>query len=387
MTLARLALVLLLVPGLCVAQQLIHRSTLAAAPFTETDAHHPTTPLPDLAPNAATPRFAPLGGTGFPLGDLAFDDVTGRIWETNGILIQATPNSRYPALAPAIPPTAAGTPPLTGLAVDGSAGVLYATDGVMLHTLAAAPPFAALAPAVALGFPAVAPPYTGLHYDSGPDLLIACDAGGYVYYFGTDGAPEVGNPIFAPPGPVPPATDVASSGVFVLPGIYVQFLGLGVVDYTSGLLQPAAFNGIPPGTEGGLAFHAHPAVHAGACACPGGGFGPMAATVSGPTILGSTTFGFALTGGPPSTLVLWGLDFSASPFPIGGGCTFWLPLPPWWLLFLPTDAAGAAWMPLPIPDLSFLVGVSVTVQWAAACPAAPSGFVVSDALRSVLYPG
>lgn len=379
----RIVGLVLTVSTLGLAQQLIHRSTVPTAPFTETDANHPTTPLPDVAPNSSTFRIAPLPSTPFPLGDLAFDNVTGRIWETNGFLIQATPSGRYAPLAPAVPPVPSGTPPLTGLAIDGGAGILYATEGTMLFKLFAMPPFPAAGPPVPLAFPAIAPPYTGLHYDPGVDLIFACDAGGYVYYFATDGTPSGPNPVFVPPGPVPPATDLAAPGVTALPGMYVQFVGLGVIDYTSALIQPAAFNGIPTSTEGGLAFHAYPAIFPGSCPCAGS-YGPMMSGCTAPTIVGSPTFAFRMTGGPMGSTVLFGLDFSTSPIAIGGGCTFWLPILPWLLVTASTDATGMALMPIAIPDDLGIVGISVSAQWGAPCATNPSGYVVSNAVRTVL---
>jgi hypothetical protein len=365
------------------AQQLIHRSILAPVPFTETDALTPLTPWPDLAPNAATPRFMPLGGPAFPLGDLSMDDATGLIWETDGFLIQATPNGRYPALAAPFPPSPAFLPPLTGLAVNSAAGVLYVTDGVLLFTLAAAPPFAFAAPPVPLAFPAVAPPYTGLDYDPIAGLIYACDAGGFVYYFTTLGVPSGPNPVFAPPPGLGPVTDLAARPAIVV-GMFVQVLGLGVLDYTSGALQPAPMTGIPPGTEGGLAYHSHPANLPGACPCTVPVFGPMIAGVTATATIGSAAFGFSLAGAAPASAVLFGLDFGGAPLPIGGGCTFWLPFPPALLLTVPTTAAGTALVPLAIPPLPFLVGLTAYAQWAGTCSSAPSGFVLSDALRATI---
>jgi hypothetical protein len=382
MSILRTSIVLVAFLQSAIGQQLVHRSSLPTIPFTETDVLAPPTPFPDPTPNAATPRFVPIGGPGFPLGDLTMDNTTGRIWETDGFLIQATPNGRYAPLAPPIPPTPSGLPPLTGLAINVPAGVLYATDGVSLFTVLATPPFPAVAPPVPFAFPAIAPPFTGLDYDSSYDLIYACDAGGYVYYFTTGGGPSGPNPVFVPPGPVPPATDLATPES-ILPGMYVQFLGLGVIDYTSGMLQPAAMTGIPPGSEGGLAIHAHPATLAGACPCLGS-FGPMTEGVSAPSLLGAAAYGYTMSGGPPGSSVLIALDFAASPLAIGGGCTYWLPFPPFVLLPVGTNAAGEAFFPIAIPAMLSLYGVTVVAQWAAVCPTTPSGYVVSDALRAIL---
>jgi hypothetical protein len=366
----------------CCAQQVVHRSTVGGAAFPETDFITPLTPFPDPVPNAATPRLALLPGLAFPLGDLTMDNTTGLIWETNGTHFQATPNGRYPTLAAGIPPTPTGLPPLTGLAINSASGTLYCTDGIMLYKKLATPPFPATAPPVPLAFPAIAPPFTGLEYSPGYDLLYACDAGGYVYYFTTDGLPSGPNPVFTPPAGVPPATDLAARPE-IIGAMLVQFLGLGLIDYTSGSLQPAAMNGIPPGTEGGIAFHAHPASIGGGCPCAPA-IGPMVAGVTAPAVTGASAFGFTLAGGPPSTPVLLAADFGIVPTPIGGGCTYFLPYPPVLLLTLMADASGSAVVPIAIPSEPFLIGFTVAAQWAAACPSSPSGFAVSDAIRSIL---
>jgi hypothetical protein len=363
------------------AQQLVHRSFAPPVAMSETDVLTPTTPWPDPAPNAFTTKLAPLGG-GPILGDLTMDNVLGLMWETDGFILQATNISRYAPLAPPVAPALSPAPGLTGIALDATAGILYATDGALLFTMTAAPPFAFLAPPAPFAFPAIAPPFTGLDYDPGSGLLYACDVGGYVYYFTTAGLPSGPNPVFVPPGPMPPATDLCARPS-IFPGMFVQFLGLGVVDYTSGLLQPAPATGIPPGTEGGLAYHAHPAVLPGACPCaPGGPI--LLSGVNGPTVIPSPSFAFTLAFAPPSSTVLFGLDFGISPLPMGGGCTFYLPYPPAILAPVPTTPAGTATFPIAVPSLPFLFGLPVVTQWGAACAAAPSGFVVSDALRSIL---
>lgn len=378
-------------PILCVlctalsAQQLVHRSSMGGVPLTESDVETFLTPLPDLAANFGTPTAA-LPVLAYPCGDATMNNVTGVIYATNGAVISQTNDGRYGVLAPAAAVAPAPVGPLGGfvfgMALNPILGVLYLTSGAVIGTTPAAPPYVLAGAPVPFAFPILAPPMTGLDYDVLTGSLWACDAGGNVYNCTVGGLPIGVQPVLLGAGP-PMATDlVVNRHVGNVPGTYVQFVGLGVINYATGALQPSAMLGIPPGTENGLAFHDHPGSLGGSCGC-GGAVGPVNGVTS-PSFVGNAGFGFTLTGAPPLTTVINAGDFFVAPSPFPGGCTLWLPFPPALLFFLTTDAFGNATQPIPLPAALALIGLTGYCQWAVPCAANPTGFTLSNALQMII---
>ena len=109
-----------------------------------------------------------------------------------------------------------------------------------------------------------------------------------------------------------------------------------------------------------------------------GGLVPAIAS-SGTVALGSTNLSIDLANARPATLSLLFAGFSRTtyrgatlPLPIGGGCE--ILAAPGVLLFTLSDPAGAASLPLPIPNIPGLFGQNVFLQWSVFDPASSSAF-------------
>lgn len=367
--------------ALAPAQQLVHCST-GPGLYVESDADTLVSALPDVTPNFWQPHL-PLPPIGPGFDDLAFDNLNGVYYETNGALISQTVDIRYPPvpIAPGPLPAPANIGLLTGLAVDPLTATLWCTDGVVLLPLTSAPPFAPMAAPVPFAFQVLAPPMLGLEFDQIAGTLLGCDLAGFVYRFTGLGLPVGPQPAFAPPAmAAPPSSDLAVHRYGgMIPGLYVQFVGLGVVNYLTGGLQPSGALGLPPGSEGGLAFHNRPVTLAATCPCLKNPFLTVVGT-TGPATVGSASFGMQIMGAPPFTPVILAGDFvGAAPTAWPGGCTYWLPMPPLLMFLTATDALGTAAVPMPIPALPPLVGLIAFTQWAIPCISNPTGVVLSDA--------
>lgn len=100
---------------------------------------HPilVSPVPPLGPPPPPDLMSGLAAAAYPNGDLTYDDVAGSLIATDGYLIVVfrdpvyvsgwVPSTSFNAPSPPFPQPPLG--PLTGLACDASAGVMWCTDG------------------------------------------------------------------------------------------------------------------------------------------------------------------------------------------------------------------------------------------------------------------
>lgn len=349
--------------------------------------HQPPTPIlpAPIPPLLGYPAVPPLPAVAALAGDSTFDNLTGLHWFTNGLILAGQPTPTFPPAGPIMPPmpfpaavlAAIGGGPVTGIAIDPAAGVLFVTGAPgFVVGIAAAPAM----PIVVPPFPIVgaAAPITGLEWDSITGSLLAVSAPGVTFNFAVGGAP------LAPPLPPPivlpvPAGDVAIDKTTRLNGaglrpLYVVAgpLLLDVRD-PAPLLFPSA---MPAAT--GLAFLDHPAANPpiGACACPG--LPGLGNRVNGPMASGNVGWAIGMAGLPPFGFGLFAFDAAFNPaLPLVNvvGCGLGLfPGSPTLIVGLGiADAAGNAVFPL---GLGLPPGVGPLYnQNATFCAADPTGFV------------
>ena len=339
----------------------------------------PMTPWP--GPPAVPP--AP-----FPLGAVAFDNTTGIQYASDGLVIASGPYPFYPP-GPPPPPVfpwtfPGGMGPIHGMEIDGLAGILWVTDGLLGCAVLPVPgcpivipPFPIVGPV-----PVAAPPLTGLDWDPFSGSLWAVDSAGFLYNFLPGGAYLGPGPAPVPPFPGPPVTGLALDKTAPFSGFYVSTPGL-IVDYLSGA-------GAPPGAAGavdGLAFHGLPASLGGAGTCVAGAALPALMPMS-PAWSGNPVFSYSITGFTPGTPLLLLFDTPTGallPFgiPFSSGVLFFnpffsptfsvLPLPP----MPPTGPLVIAAALGPVPAFPpGLLGYAQVLGF--ECPAGPMFFSLTD---------
>ncbi|MFT7616764.1 MAG: hypothetical protein ACI97A_000393 [Planctomycetota bacterium] len=353
----------------------------------------------------------PLPGSGalFPgplSGGMTIDQVTSTIYASDGFTITTDINPRYfpfvavvpfpgpPAPAPAI--VTGG--PITGMAIDTVAGILWMTDGFGLAGFAPVAPYPMIVPPVPLPFVA---PFTGglsgLDWEPSSGTFWACDPTGGIYHFFLGGAPIGPQPVtFVPAaGPlgglaVNRANGAGSIGIpfcsTQAPGFHINVTD-GFMIYDA--LAPGSFipNPASSGTPArGLGYSADFQVAFGAVGCPTTGAFPFAgmmkATHTGP----GGANAIKLVGGSPSTLSLLLYDICPVPgglfIPASGETLYINPLSPTFA-FAPfvSDAAGSVTVPV---SYSFAAtGITFTLQWAIFDALAPLGYCLSDAFQFI----
>jgi hypothetical protein len=371
------SLALLLASGSTAAQDLIV-SSLAVPVYAETTAPGPYYPGPNV-PRFSVIEAMPIAPAMVPfMGDLTMDNATGVIYHSNGTTVTATNHPAYAALAPAFGPTAFPIGPVTGIAIDSAAGILWCTDGTVCYGVAPLPglPLLVLPFPVVGPVPVVAPPLFGLDWDPITASLWAIDAIGNVYNFlpSPFGAVPVGpQPTFPfmPMLPPPPVDLVLHRNPRGIVGIHVQGVGMSM-NILSGVLTPTvAF--IPPGSEDGIAFHAYPdTLPVPTCMfCPG--LPPATAGTTGPMSIGNTTFAFTLSGLPAGAACLFGADLVAllPPATIPSGCQLYLSPTSPSLLVLAAAANPLGVASIPVNLAAFppaSLGLTAFIQWAYVCP-------------------
>lgn len=374
-----LASLAFLVP-LANAQDLL-ASSFAVPVYGESTANGAYFPGPSV-PRFPVPQLVPMPPTGFPLGDLTMNNATGVIFHTNGFLIATTNHPAYPPLAPVFPPFPGPglLGPLTGIAIDSAAGILWVTDGVACAGVAPVPGVPIIVPPFPLApLGIIGAPITGLDWDPITGSLWACSAMGFVYNFLP--GPVALAPPLPPMGP-PSAVDIVVDrhpGAF--PGIYVQFLGV-MVNYATGIPTPTA-PPVPAGLEDGIAYHNYPDVLPAGCPCAAG----TAVGTLGPNSIGNAGFGFTLTGVAPFAACIFAVDPVASlPALAGpGGCSLYLGLSAGLMLF-PVTASGAgdATFAISLVVPPALLGFTAFAQWGFPCSASTVGFGLSDSQQFIL---
>lgn len=328
-----------------------------------------------------TPVLQPVAG----FGDSAFDNISGLSWFTEGTTIAVMPTPTFPPAGPLpVPPVFPVTPavlaaiggPVTGMALDPVAGVLFltSTPGVVIG-VTPNPLMAVILPPFGLPWPTG--PIAGLDWDSITGSLYAVDLFGVTYNFLPGGGP-VGVP-WAPPIPVPgPAGDVAIDRTarlnqFGLRPLYVV-AGWSVLDVHEQV--PVVF---PAGMTGeGIAFVDHPAAipPTGSCLCPGTTY-PSALITNGPATMGNAAFALGHGGLPPGFPMLFLFDVAA-PNPnypwlnaVGCGLGMIPGSPSMIVLTAVADGAGRALLPLALVPPFMPPGLGFTNQSLTLCAADP----------------
>ncbi len=317
-------------------------------------------------------------------GDSTFDSIAVVSWFTNGALLAQMPTPSFAPAGPLPPPFPIAPPvlaaiggPVTGIAIDPVANIMFLTaaPGIVIGvvpvpgTPVVVPPFL---PAFPMG------PVTGLEWDAISGTLLACDVPGTVYQFFVGGA-LAAPPVFAPPIPAP-AGDVAidKTGLVNALGvrsIYVASAGV-IVDVT----QPAA-PVLPSGLIGtcGLAFLPRPAQNQNG-GCPCGPLLPVFATNS-PMVAGNGAFAITVSGVPAGSPVIEAIDFRFNPaYPLINttGCGLGLLGTP--LLMVNVSIAnpvGVATWPVPLTFLPPGLGPAF-MQALFRCPIDPAGFTLTN---------
>jgi hypothetical protein len=341
--------------------------------------HQPPTaiqpaPVPPLVGYPAVPA---LPGLAVAAGDSSFDNFTGLHWFTNGFVVATQPTPTFPPAGPVLPPVAIppavlaalGGGPVTGLAVDPAAGVLFLAGAPGLVVGVGMVP---AMPVVMPPFPLVgfAPPLAGLEWDGATGTLWAVNAAGVAFNHFPGGAPAL--PPVAPPmllaGPV---GDIAIDKTLRVNGAGLRPLfvvaGPMLLDLRDPVPMP--FPAAMPMSQG-LAFLDHPAARppVGSCPCPGTA-GPVNFS-NGPMVSGNLGWSIGMTGLAPFGIAVFGFDVVFNPaFPLvnGVGCGLGLMVgsPTLVLALALADAAGTA-----VPGVGPLFNQNAT--W---CPADPTGFV------------
>ncbi len=348
------------------------------------------------------PVLPPPGGPVLvPPGDSSFDNVVGCHYFTNGFLLAAMPTPAFPPAGPLPPPmpfpppvlAAIGGGPVTGIAIDPLAGVLWVT-GVpgLVVGVAPVPGMPILVPAFPLLFPTG--PVSGLEWDGSTGTLWACDVAGVCYNFFPGGAPAA--PPLAAPMPLPgPANDVAIDKTLRLNGLGLRPIyvvtGAVVLEINAPAMMPFPA-GLPAAQ--GLAFLDHPAANppVGTCLCPGTTFPTQFTT--GPMAAGNLGFGIGLGGMPAGWPVIWVFDVAVfNPmFPVinAVGCGLGIiPGSPTLITFGGVaDPFGNAVLPLPLvpPNLPLGAGPFYN-QNATFCPTDPVLGLVITPMQTVYVSG
>ncbi|MGE3172747.1 MAG: hypothetical protein AB7O97_08975 [Planctomycetota bacterium] len=361
------------IPGTGMMHELQPPSPLLPAPIPPTIAY----PIVPLLP-AAGPAVAPPG-------DATYDGLANAIWFTDGALLASMPSPSFPLAGPAIPPFPIAPPvlaalggPVTGIAIDPIAGILWVTSfpGVVAG-IAPVPGTPIVVPPFPLAFPTG--PISGLEWDGLTGTLLACDIVGLVYPFVPGGFPA-GPPIGPSPVVPPPVGDVAidKTGALNAAGVRSIYIcgGPAVDDLT---LPPLPLP-TPTPFPTGLAFLPLPANNMPGGTCPCAGVAP-AFSVAAPMVAGNPGFGLTIGGLPPGTPALMAYDAAFNPlFPLINvtGCGLGL-LPGTVTLvsfFTLAGPGGVAVWPLPLTFLPPGLG-PVYAQGLIPCTADPAGFTLT----------
>lgn len=349
-------------------------------------------PVP-VPPVVGYPQMPPLPPMPAPAGDSTFDNTVGHHWVTNGAILAAQPTPTFAPLAPVPLPMAIPLPvlgaigggPVTGIAIDSVAGVMYLTGmpGITIG-VAPVPGLPVIVPPFPLPFATLAP-ITGLEWDSVAGTLIAVDGAGVTYTFFPGGLPAA--PPMLPPFPLGPmATDVAldrtmAANAFGLRPLYV-LAGPAYFDVRdpAPVPQPAG----PPMGQG-LAFLNHSASNmpGAVCPCPATAYPVVGPTTTSVMTFGNAAWGGTMTGLPPFFPVAFGFDVGGflPGFPVINppvGCGLGLTLSGTTLIATVTaDAFGTAVLPMPLTPPFFALGTGpFFMQNATLCPADPTFGIV-----------
>ena len=344
------------------AQSLVSYSSPSVADYGRALCLSPASPAGGV--RGTFPTIPPLPALLFPMGGAAIDQQGRRFFYSNGLQLACMP---IPTLPPGIGPfgilpTPAVFNMITGLGYSAASGHLWITDGWFIGE------WDFIGGAFVTGpwptpFAGTNIRITGVEYDQASGTVIAVSQFSNLLHFTPGGALLANIPAtYAPPGM---ATGLALETALISTAgtsrqIYVSY-GNTAAEWGSGIFVP-----LSTAQTQGLAFVALPADLSQGAVC---GPMPMNAWVNSPTYTGNAGFQAELQGGPPSSMVILGIDFSFLPVPIvlPSGSNLWLnpasmtlvPIP------LPTNAFGDAVLAVPL----FLPpGFLAYCQWLAICP-------------------
>ncbi len=343
---------------------------------------------------------------GIIAGGMTIDQTTSTIYSSDGFLITMDTNPRFvpftgffPVPGPAFPaPVVITGGPITGMAMDPTAGILWMTDGFGLGGYTPAPPYAPLVPAIALPFlGAAAAGLSGLDFEPSTGTFWACDPIGGIFNFFPGGAPVGPQPVAftLAAGPLGGLAVNRSNGVGSVgipfcspqvPGFHICVTdGPTIYDaLTAGAVIPnPASSGTP---ARGLAYSNDFQIAFGGVGCPSSGTAPIPGTIKATHTGAGGGNALMMVGGPPVTTTL--LLYDICPIPGGlfipaSGETLWInPLSTTFMFatFL-TDAVGTIMVPVSFTFAA--TGITFTLQWAVYDPAAPLGYCLTDAFQFI----
>ncbi len=352
----------------------------------------------------------PLPGSGalapgLRSGGMTIDQVTGLVYSSDGFTIAFDFNPLYapfttpppvPLPVPA-PPLSGG--PITGMALDTTAGILWLTDGISLGGFTPTPPFVPVTLPVLLPFviPGTAG-LTGLDFDSSTGTLWGCDLTGAIFNFTTAGVGVGPQPVSVVPLPS------FSSGLGGLAvnrtngagSVGAPFCSSQITGYhicvTDGpliydglvLANPPIPNTFTSGSPArGMAFSSDFQILPGAVLCPTTGIKQLIGTAKATHNGTGGANAFRLKDAAPLTLALLLYDFCPIPgglFIPASGETLWIN--PLSMTFgfgnFITDAMGEVTVPI---GFSFaLAGIQYSMQWAVSDVLAPLSYCLSDGM-------
>lgn len=378
--------------ALCLAASTSAQRLVAHDPFggLMAETQPPDTIVP--APNPPFPVYPTVPVLPPPpavaAGDATSNTITGITWFTNGMVLASMPSPSFPPAGPVLPPFPIAPPvlallggPVSGIALDPVAGILWLTSGGPIVGVAPVPGTPVVVPPFALAFPTGI--LAGLEWDGLTGTLLAVDIGAVTYTFFPGGA--MAAPPIVPPMVLPaPIGDVAidKSGVANPAGVRSIWITGGPLYVDVMLAMGPIPTGVGPGS--GLAYLPRPASAPPLGACPCGPLFVPAWGTTGPMTAGNGAFALTLGGLPPGQIALFAFDFAFNPaFPMinGVGCPLGL------VIGSATMAVGAAFanpagvaispfgLP-PIPGLGPIYEQTFTL-----CPADPAGFVLAPMLQ------
>ncbi len=376
---------------------------------TANESYLPSTSYPSGAQGFGGGISLPMSAvlTGGPVGGIAIDQASSRIFCSDGTTITTDDHSRYlpfsgpgAAVPPAPAPVLLGGGPITGLGADGG-GVLWVSDATSYAGLTLGFPFATVvAPALfPFSLPAGAS-VQGIDHDGADGTLWAVDSQGNVYHWTPGGAAIGSQPVGSATSPFFGAfVGIAvneSNGAGALtphfcstqaPGYHVVVTdGVAVYDPLDPTNPAIPVSNSITFIGRGMAYANDMQYSAGE-----GLFSPILVGIPGWSKPQNKGPGGAnalrLVGAQPMTTALFLYDNC----PIPGGLsvpasleTLWLnPLSPTFG-FAPfvTDAAGEIAFPI---DLTLApAGFNLVGQWALYSPASPLGYALTHALRFVI---
>ncbi|MEE9394887.1 MAG: hypothetical protein V3W41_20555 [Planctomycetota bacterium] len=388
----------------------------AANPGTMDRSYMPSSAYPLGAPDNIGPFPLPsaalLPAAILPAGGMACDQTTSTVYVSDGVLISMDANSPYLLLnglpfpipvppAPAIPPLPGpGLPPfgpITGLAVDVAAGILWASDPFSYCAYPLAPPYLPLiAASIPIpGIPLGGPPISGLGFESSTGTLWACDVGGLIYNFTPAGLPVGPQPVGALPFVVAPLNGLAVNtsngpGGFApppcsgqVPSNHINVTdGFAVYD-VAGISPPIPLAFASGAGAYGLAYSSDFQISLGFAGCPSAPIFPLPGLMKEAHVGPGGGNALVLVGGPPLATIALLADLCVIPgglFIPGSGETLWIsPFTPSYVMgFALTDVLGNA--SIPVTFVPAPAGVQFSFQWAFPDALAPLGVCLSDAV-------